>query len=725
MAKPASFDELENAIQNVLNSENESFLEAANILGLDILTDFSNADLHDIDLQNLNLCGADFHESNLSGVNFYGCNLSNSNLTKTCLKGANLCECNLKGADLRDADLSETNLSRANLRNANLSGANLRNAELRYANLDYANLENATLNGAIIENSKLDLSIGQFAVMDNSQKKLFSTHTQTSWHKTIATSQSLKSKGVAPVVLVILSGWGYREETDGNAIASANARVLDTLWNLYPSTLIQASGKAVGLPKGQMGNSEVSHLTIGAGRIVPQEIVRISDFAEEGKFSENAALVNVCQSVSQRQSKLHLIGLCSQGGVHSHLSHLFALLKLAKQQGVTEVCVHAILDGRDTSPINGVDEIQRLQAKMTHTGVGRIVTLSGRYYAMDPDRCWDRVQLVYDVMTRNENIQTFEALDLLRTFYIVGRTDEFIPPTRIASGAIEPNDGVIFFNFRPDRARQLTQAFVDPNFNGFERTLIQPVEVVTFTQYDPSLAVKVAFEPQNLSNVLGEVIAQRGLKQFRVAETEKYAHVTYFFNGGLEDPLEGEDRELIQSPMVASYDKALTMAAREVTDAAIKAIQKQVYSLVVINYANTDMVGHTGNMDATIKAVNAVDDCIGKLVDAVGKAGGTTLITADHGNAELMWDQQHHPWTGHTTNPVPFILIEGKKRKIPGFGTEVRLRTNGCLADIAPTILEILQLPQPAEMTGESLTFTKHVDVQSNKTNKKTNRIWR
>jgi 2,3-bisphosphoglycerate-independent phosphoglycerate mutase len=520
---------------------------------------------------------------------------------------------------------------------------------------------------------------------------------------------------VAPVVLVILDGWGYREETDGNAIAAANTKILDALWAAYPSTLIQTSGKAVGLPKGQMGNSEVGHLNIGAGRIVPQELVRISDAAEEGKFSENAALVNICQSVQQRQRKLHLVGLCSQGGVHAHLSHLFALLKLAKQQGITEVCIHAILDGRDTPPTSGIDEIQRLQAEMAHIGVGRIVTLSGRYYAMDRDRRWDRVQLAYEVMTRNQAIESAAAPDLIRTFYADGKTDEFIPPTRIAEGAIEPGDGVIFFNFRPDRARQLTQVFVDPAFNDFERSLIESLEFVTFTQYDPSLAVKVAFEPQNLSNILGEVIAHKGLKQFRVAETEKYAHVTYFFNGGLEDPLEGEDRELIQSPMVPTYDKAPTMAAREVTDAAIKAIQKQEYSLVVINYANTDMVGHTGNMDATIKAVNAVDDCIGKLIDAVVKAGGTTLITADHGNAELMWDQQHQPWTAHTTNPVPFILVEGEKRKIPGFGTEVRLRTDGCLADIAPTILDILQLPQPEEMTGTSLIQTAEVEVRPNK----------
>jgi 2,3-bisphosphoglycerate-independent phosphoglycerate mutase len=521
---------------------------------------------------------------------------------------------------------------------------------------------------------------------------------------------------VSPVVLVILDGWGYREETDGNAIAAANTQILDSLWATYPSTLIQTSGKSVGLPKGQMGNSEVGHLNIGAGRIVPQELVRISDAAEEGRFSENSALVDLCQSVKQKKGKLHYIGLCSQGGVHAHLSHLVALLELAKQQGVSDVCIHAILDGRDTPPKSGIDEIQRLQAEIAHIGLGRIVTLSGRYYAMDRDRRWDRVQLAYDVMTQEQSEEhNISAPDQIRAFYAEGKTDEFVPPIRIAPGAIESGDGVIFFNFRPDRARQLTQAFVDPKFDGFERSFIPSLDFVTFTQYDAGLPVKVAFEPQNLSNILGEVISQKGLKQFRVAETEKYAHVTYFFNGGLEDPLEGEDRELIQSPMVPTYDKAPAMAAREVTEAAMKAIQKQEYALIVINYANTDMVGHTGNMEATVKAINTVDACIGKLVEAVGKSGGTTLITADHGNAELMWDQNHQPWTAHTTNPVPFILVEGEKRKIPGFGTDVRLRTDGCLADIAPTILEILQIPQPAEMTGKSLIQPANVELRANK----------
>jgi 2,3-bisphosphoglycerate-independent phosphoglycerate mutase len=524
----------------------------------------------------------------------------------------------------------------------------------------------------------------------------------------------MASTPVSPVVLLILDGWGYREETDGNAIAKANTPIVDSLWDAYPSTLIQTSGKAVGLPKGQMGNSEVGHLNIGAGRTVPQELVRISDAAEDGSLLENPVLVEVCEQIFQRQGKLHLIGLCSQGGVHSHLNHLFALLELAKRQGVQDVCIHAILDGRDTAPTCGAEEIQRLQAEIAHIGVGRIVTLSGRYYAMDRDRRWDRVQKAYEVMTRDE-IDPQSSLELLKSSYAKGITDEFIEPTRIAPGTIAPGDGVIFFNFRPDRARQLTQAFVDPEFAGFERPFIESLSFVTFTQYESSFPVKVAFEPQNLNNILGEIIANHGLKQYRLAETEKYAHVTYFFNGGLEDPLEGEDRELIPSPMVPTYDRAPAMSAQKVTEAAISAIRLQVYSLIVINYANPDMVGHTGNMDATIQAVETVDRCLGPLIEQIVKVGGTTLLTADHGNAEYMWDESGNPWTAHTTNPVPLILVEGEERKIPGHGAEVRLRSDGCLADIAPTILEILQLPQPPEMTGDSLIQPVEIDLRSNK----------
>lgn len=521
---------------------------------------------------------------------------------------------------------------------------------------------------------------------------------------------------VSPVVLVILDGWGYREETDGNAIAIANTPVMDSLWAAYPRTLIRTSGKSVGLPDGQMGNSEVGHLNIGAGRIVPQELVRITDAVEDGTLLSNSALVRTCQEVRQRNGKLHLIGLCSQGGVHSHLFHLSGLLELAKDQGLTDVCIHAITDGRDTQPKDGIAALQTIDKYIEKFGIGRIATLSGRYYTMDRDHRWDRTQKAYDIMTQEGSGDGRSAIEVLQASYESGVTDEFVVPTRIAPGAIAPNDGVIFFNFRPDRARQLTQALVDPNFQGFERTQIKPLSFVTFTQYDPSFPVYVAFEPQNLNNILGEVVSKHGLKQFRTAETEKYAHVTYFFNGGLEDPFEGEDRALVPSPMVATYDRAPAMSAVQVTDGAIGSIEKGIYSFIVINYANPDMVGHTGNMEATVKALETVDSCLGRLLEAIGKAGGTAIVIADHGNAELMWDEQHNPWTAHTTNPVPFILIEGEKRKISGHGGEVALRTDGTLADVAPTILQILGIPQPLEMTGQSMILPSEYDVKANRT---------
>jgi 2,3-bisphosphoglycerate-independent phosphoglycerate mutase len=517
---------------------------------------------------------------------------------------------------------------------------------------------------------------------------------------------------VAPVVLVILDGWGYCEEKRGNAIAAAKTPIMDSLWAAYPHTLIRTSGKAVGLPDGQMGNSEVGHLNIGAGRVVPQELVRISDAVEDGSIAENPALVKICQEVKSRNGKLHLVGLCSDGGVHSHITHLFGLLDLAKSQQLSQVCIHAITDGRDTPPTDGINAIQQLQDYIDRVGIGQIATVSGRYYAMDRDRRWDRVERAYNVMTQDGAGNGLTALQVLQASYIEGVTDEFIVPVRIAPGAVAPNDGVIFFNFRPDRARQLTQAFVSPDFQGFERQMVKPLSFVTFTQYDPELPVFVAFTPQNLTNILGEVIANHGLQQFRTAETEKYAHVTYFFNGGLEEPFAGEDRELVSSPMVATYDKAPLMSAAAVTDGAIAAIAKGIYSLIVMNYANPDMVGHTGQMAATVEAIQAVDNCLGRLVDAIGKAGGTVLITADHGNAEYMLDEEGNPWTAHTTNPVPLILIEGEKRKIPGYGTNVQLREDGKLADIAPTILDILQLPQPAEMTGRSLLKGAEYELQ-------------
>ncbi len=521
---------------------------------------------------------------------------------------------------------------------------------------------------------------------------------------------------VSPVVLIILDGWGYCEDRDGNAIAQANTPVMKSLWAAYPHTLIRTSGKDVGLPDGQMGNSEVGHLNLGAGRVVPQELVRISDAVEDRSLLQNPKLVEVCQTVKTRGTKLHVVGLCSDGGVHSHISHLVGLLDLAKAQGIEEVCIHAITDGRDTKPMSALAEIQKLQLDIDRVGVGQIVTISGRYYAMDRDHRWDRVEKAYKVMTQTGEGNGQSAIDVLKASYDAQITDEFVEPIRIAPGAVESGDGVIFFNFRPDRARELTQAFVDPKFSGFERSPISPLSFVTFTQYDPSMPVKVAFEPQNFNNILGEVVSRHGLRQLRTAETEKYAHVTYFFNGGLEQPFPGEDREMVPSPMVLTYDKKPAMSAEKVTEGAIAAIEKRIYSMIILNYANPDMVGHTGQMEATIVALETVDRCLGRLLEAINRAGGTALITADHGNAEQMWDENHNPWTAHTTNPVPFILVEGEGLKIPGHGTEVTLRDDGRLADIAPTILDILKLPVPDEMTGRSLIETAEFDVRANRT---------
>lgn len=521
---------------------------------------------------------------------------------------------------------------------------------------------------------------------------------------------------VSPVVLIILDGWGYRLEKEANAIALAKIPVMNSLWEAYPRTLIRTSGKDVGLPVGQMGNSEVGHLNIGAGRIVPQELVRISDAIEDGSIFKNTALVELCETLRARNGKLHLIGLCSEGGVHSHLDHLLGLMDLAKLQGLSQVCIHAITDGRDTTVTEGIIALEKIQDHIHKIGLGQIVTLSGRYYAMDRDRRWDRVQKAYDVMTQDGSGDERTATQVLEDFYAQNITDEFIPPTRIAPGAIGAGDGVIFYNFRPDRSRQLSYALTMSDFNGFDRELIEPLSFVTLTQYDPKLPVTVAFEPQNLNNILGEVVAREGLRQFRTAETEKYPHVTYFFNGGLEKPFNGEDRELIQSPMVATYDQAPAMSAEAVTKAVCNAIEKGIYSLVVVNYANPDMVGHTGNIEAAIQAVETVDRCLGKVIESVNKMGGTALITADHGNAEYLRDEEGNLWTAHTTNPVPFILVEGEKRKIPGHGTNVELRDDGRLADIAPTILDILQISIPSEMTGRSLIKPSEFQIKQNRT---------
>ncbi len=528
----------------------------------------------------------------------------------------------------------------------------------------------------------------------------------------------MQTGSVSPLVLIILDGWGYREETEGNAIAAANTPVMDSLWSTYPKTLLQASGKDVGLPKGQMGNSEVGHLNIGAGRVVPQELVRISDAVDDGSLLSNPALVAVCEKVKANNSKLHLLGLCSDGGVHSHIDHLLGLLDLAKSQGIQDVCIHVVTDGRDTLSHSGINFVNFLQAYINKIGTGRIVTISGRYFVMDRDKRWDRVQKAYEVFT-NDQITTelTSAADVLEAAYKEKVTDEFLPPTRIAHGAIASGDGVICFNFRPDRSREITQAIVAENFVGFERDRIEPLTYATFTQYDSSLPVPVAFAPQNLSNLLGPVVASHGHKQLRLAETEKYAHVTYFFDGGLEEPSEGDDRVLVNSPRVSTYDQEPEMSATEVTRIAAGAIAKRIYSLIVINYANPDMVGHTGNFEATIKALEHVDKCLGDLLSSIARSGGTALITADHGNAEYMWDEHGNPWTAHSNNPVPFILIEGEGRKIHGHGGDAKLKpSGGRLADIAPTILEVLQLPQPAEMTGVSLLEKTNYEIKVVKT---------
>lgn len=519
---------------------------------------------------------------------------------------------------------------------------------------------------------------------------------------------------VSPVVLVILDGWGYRTESDGNAILNAHTPVMDSLWAAYPHTLIATSGKEVGLPTGQMGNSEVGHLNLGAGRVVPQELVRISDATEDGTLASDATIKETCAQLKNTGGKLHFVGLCSDGGVHAHIAHLEALIDIAVAWELHPY-IHVITDGRDTGPQRGVEFVERLERKLERGRKGTLATLGGRYYAMDRDRRWARTEQMYAIMTSSGEGNGLSAAAVLKAHYEEGVTDEFIPPVRLAPGAVEPGDALLVFNFRPDRARQLVQAFVVPEFDGFEREFIQPLTMVTMTQYASGLPVKVLFPPQNLDNILGQVISDRGLRQLRIAETEKYAHVTYFFNGGIEHELPGETRELVPSPLVATYDRAPAMSAREVTDRATAAIVKKVYSLVVINYANSDMVGHTGNYEAALEAVATIDDCLGELISAIGLAGGTALITADHGNAEYMWDEQGNPWTAHTTNLVPLILIEGEGQKIPGRGNDVEIRQDGCLADIAPTILEILGIEQPVEMTGRSLFVPIDYEVRTNR----------
>ncbi len=507
------------------------------------------------------------------------------------------------------------------------------------------------------------------------------------------------SKLSVPIALIILDGWGIGRQDDAcNAIARGDTPHLTLLSELYPATSLACSGEAVGLPDGQMGNSEVGHLNIGAGRIVYQELTRISKAIRDGDFFANPVLGEVVAAAKQSGSALHLMGLVSDGGVHSHITHLYALLEVAKRAGLAKVYVHAYLDGRDVPPSSALEFIDALEAKMAALGVGRIATVSGRYWAMDRDKRWDRVAKAYTALVSREGERAPTARAAVEQAYARGETDEFVLPTVVegcGDCAIRAGDGVIFFNFRPDRARQLTRVFTDKDFAQFSRPFL-PLRFATFTQYDETLPVPIAFPPQTIANTLGEIFSAAGLTQLRIAETEKYAHVTYFFNGGEEKPLPGEDRVLIPSPKVATYDLKPEMSAVEVTDRVVQEIKSGKYDLIVMNYANGDMVGHTGLLDAAIEAVGVVDKCVGRVTDAIRDRGGIACITADHGNADCMFDSNTgEPLTAHTLNPVPFILVSEKHR-------QARLRS-GVLADIAPTILDLASLAQPAEMTGRTL----------------------
>ena len=498
-----------------------------------------------------------------------------------------------------------------------------------------------------------------------------------------------------PLLLMILDGFGIAPK-EGNAIAAANKPNLDRLFSSNPITQIGASGLDVGLPDGQMGNSEVGHTNIGAGRIVYQELTRITKAIEDGPFFENEAFLSAVENAKKNGSALHLIGLLSDGGVHSHITHLYGLLELARRHGLTKVYVHALLDGRDVPPASGKDFVAACAEKMKEIGVGEIATVMGRYYAMDRDNRWERVEKAYSAMVYREGVQAADPVQAVADSYANDVTDEFVVPVVCEKGApIQANDSVIFYNFRPDRAREITRTFVDPDFSGFERKNgFFPLTYVCMTQYDATMPnVQVAFKPESLENTFGEYISQKGLKQLRIAETEKYAHVTFFFNGGVEKQYDGEDRILVKSPKVATYDLQPEMSAYEVTDKLVAAIESSKYDVIILNFANCDMVGHTGVFEAAVKAVEAVDTCVGRVTDAVAAQGGVTLITADHGNADRMVDDDGSPFTAHTTNPVPFCVV----------GYDCKLREGGRLADIAPTMLQILGLPQPAEMTGKSL----------------------
>ena len=505
-----------------------------------------------------------------------------------------------------------------------------------------------------------------------------------------------------PTVLMILDGYGLNDNCEHNAICEAKTPVMDQLMKDYPFVKGEASGMAVGLPEGQMGNSEVGHLNMGAGRIVYQELTRITKEIQDGDFFKNEALLTAVNNAKEHDSALHLFGLLSDGGVHSHNTHLYGLLELAKREGLTKVFVHCFLDGRDTPPASGKDFIQALNDEMEKIGVGQIASVMGRYYAMDRDNRWDRVERAYNAMTKGEGVQAECAVCAVKESYENDVTDEFVVPTVVVKdgqpvGRIQDGDSIIFFNFRPDRAREITRAFCDDEFTGFAREKKLDVTYVCFTDYDETIQNKiVAFHKVSISNTFGEFLAAHNMTQARIAETEKYAHVTFFFNGGVEEPNKGEDRILVKSPKVATYDLKPEMSAYEVCGKLVEAIKSGKYDVIIINFANPDMVGHTGVENAAIKAIEAVDECVGKAVAAIKEVDGQMFICADHGNAEQLVDYKTgEPFTAHTTNPVPFLLVNAD----PAYS----LREGGCLADIAPTLIELMGMEQPAEMTGKSL----------------------
>ncbi|MBQ6400864.1 MAG: 2,3-bisphosphoglycerate-independent phosphoglycerate mutase [Firmicutes bacterium] len=500
-----------------------------------------------------------------------------------------------------------------------------------------------------------------------------------------------------PTMLMILDGFGIRSESKGNAIKAADTPALDRIFASYPNTTLKACGMDVGLPDGQMGNSEVGHLNIGAGRIVYQDLTMITRAIEDGSFFRNEALLSAMAHAKANHSTLHLLGLLSDGGVHSHITHLFALIDMAKREGVEKVCVHCFLDGRDVPPRCAVTYIDQLCEHMKETGLGTIGVVSGRYYAMDRDKRWERLEKAYDAMIGADGLHAATGQAAVEEAYKRDESDEFVLPT-IVDGAIPVDDGdaMIMFNFRPDRAREITRAFVDPDFDGFPRKkTVSNLRYICMTQYDATMPnVTLAYPPETPANTLGVYLSSLGLKQLRIAETEKYAHVTFFFNGGVEEPSEGEDRILVPSPKVATYDLQPQMSAPEVTEKVLEAIGSKKYDVIILNFANADMVGHTGVMDAAVKAIETLDSCVPKIVDAVLAQDGQILLTADHGNADEMIDEEGNVMTAHSLNPVPLVHIAREPRQ---------LKDGGRLCDLSPTLLDLMGLPIPPEMTGQSL----------------------